>query len=87
MGLPAPGARLVGRAGKVEVDGPPLALRPKHALALGMILHELVTNAVKYGALSMPKGRIFIQSSWTKAFHAKRKRIGTTPESRFLARA
>jgi len=47
-------------AGQIEIAGPPLALKPKSALALGMILHELVTNAVKYGALSVPQGRIFI---------------------------
>jgi PAS domain S-box-containing protein len=47
--------------GKVKADGPPLALPPKHALSLGMILHELVTNAVKYGALSVPQGRISIR--------------------------
>ncbi len=48
-------------AGQVEVEGPPLALKPKHALSLGMILHELVTNAVKYGALAAPRGRIAIR--------------------------
>lgn len=35
----------------------------KQAQGLGLILHELATNALKYGALSAPKGRILVQ--WT----------------------
>jgi two-component system CheB/CheR fusion protein len=41
-------------------DGPDIDLRPQASLALAMILHELATNAVKYGALSVPKGRVLI---------------------------
>lgn len=43
------------------IDGPPTQLRPQVALASAMILHELCTNAVKYGALSQPEGRIHIR--------------------------
>jgi PAS domain S-box-containing protein len=43
-----------------EIDGPSLRLTPKMALALSMMLHELATNAAKYGALSVPSGRIAI---------------------------
>ena len=42
----------------VVLDGPSILLPPQAALALGMALHELVTNAVKYGALSEPSGSI-----------------------------
>jgi two-component sensor histidine kinase len=48
---------------RIQAGGPPLALRPKPALAVSMILHELVTNATKYGALSVPNGRIFVEWS------------------------
>jgi PAS domain S-box-containing protein len=42
-------------------DGPVIDLRPKTALALAMALHELCTNAVKYGALSAEGGRVEIR--------------------------
>jgi two-component sensor histidine kinase len=38
------------------VDGPPVKLASRPALSLSMILHELGTNATKYGALSAPDG-------------------------------
>ncbi|MFC4172983.1 sensor histidine kinase [Microvirga sp. GCM10011540] len=43
-----------------EIDGPDVRLVPKMALALTLALHELATNAAKYGALSAPSGRIAI---------------------------
>ena len=45
---------------QIQYAGPPLPLPPKTALAVSMILHELVTNATKYGALSVANGRIFV---------------------------
>ncbi|MBY0611732.1 MAG: hypothetical protein K2P80_06070 [Beijerinckiaceae bacterium] len=48
---------------QIECDGPELTLGPKHALAMTMVLHELCTNAMKYGALSTPEGRVSIR--WT----------------------
>ena len=49
--------------GRCETDGPRVRLTPGMALALSMAVHELATNAAKYGALSLPTGRVSI--SWT----------------------
>ena len=44
----------------VRIDGPAVPLDPRGALALGMAIHELATNAVKYGALSVPEGDVAV---------------------------
>jgi PAS domain S-box-containing protein len=48
---------------RLHADGPHVWLPPRHALAFAMVLHELGTNAVKYGALSGADGRVEI--GWT----------------------
>lgn len=45
---------------RFSIDGPAVRLCPRPSLALSMALHELCTNAVKYGALSVPGGRVRI---------------------------
>ncbi len=52
-------------SGQVVVNGDNVALTSRVAQALGMALHELATNAVKYGALSTPAGRLHV--SWQTA--------------------
>ena len=42
----------------VRLSGPPIRLSPKCALTLGMAMHELATNAAKYGALSNKNGSV-----------------------------
>ena len=46
---------------QVKMSGPAIDVSPKHALALSLALHELATNATKYGALSSPEGRVIVQ--------------------------
>ena len=53
-----------GREGRVSAAGPTIELPPNKALLISMVLHELGTNAVKYGALSEPNGAIAL--IWTK---------------------
>ena len=52
---------------RFALDGPALQVPPRYALALSMALHELATNAVKYGALSTPAGRVEVRWSVTEA--------------------
>jgi two-component sensor histidine kinase len=46
--------------GRFSISGPPVILGSKQAVALAMAVHELGTNAIKYGALSIASGRIDI---------------------------
>jgi two-component sensor histidine kinase len=54
---------LHGGAERFVTEGGPVRLSPRMALSLSMALHELATNAVKYGALSSTKGQVRI--AWT----------------------
>jgi two-component sensor histidine kinase/integral membrane sensor domain MASE1 len=50
-------------ASRFVTSGPNLQLEPSAALAISMALHELATNAVKYGALSNAAGQVIVE--WT----------------------
>ena len=57
-------AHFEGQIGaRISLSGPRLVLRPESAQTIGMALHELGTNASKYGALSDDRGRIAIEWS------------------------
>lgn len=46
--------------GRITMSGPDVHLPSEAAVPLGMVLHELATNALKYGALSVAEGRLRI---------------------------
>src|SRR5690606_12592639 len=48
-------------SGRIECRGPDVALQASAAQDLGMVLHELATNAVQYGALPAPSGQVNIE--------------------------
>ena len=48
---------------RADIIGPELVLEPKAAQAIAMVLHELTTNSVKHGALSVPSGRLRVEWS------------------------
>jgi two-component sensor histidine kinase/PAS domain-containing protein len=66
-------------AGRFRIDGPKVRVSSDAALALNMALHELATNAIKYGALSDQRGQIdirweldadrpgFVRLTWTES--------------------
>lgn len=58
---------------RILLDGPAVALQPQVAVALALALHELATNAAKYGALSNDAGHVHL--SWQVD--------GTGPDARF----
>ncbi|MBB3934984.1 sensor histidine kinase [Aureimonas phyllosphaerae] len=49
---------------RMDVEGSPLRLNAKAAIAMAMVFHELASNALKYGALSSPNGRLSVR--WSK---------------------
>jgi two-component sensor histidine kinase len=50
------------RGERIVLNGPVVELPSEAAVPIGMAIHELTTNAAKYGALSVPGGRVFV--SW-----------------------
>jgi PAS domain S-box-containing protein len=49
---------------RIRIDGPKISLEPNMALAIAATLHELATNAAKYGALSVASGRVILKWSY-----------------------
>jgi len=62
-------------SGRCSAEGEPIELTPNAALALGMALHELSTNAAKYGALSAREGRVAVRWDIDRARKGGRLRL------------
>ncbi|MBX7460425.1 PAS domain-containing protein [Qipengyuania huizhouensis] len=58
---------------RYSLDGPSVVLAPQAAVALSMIVHELSTNALKYGALSNDEG--FVDITWNTENTGKEKSL------------
>lgn len=58
---------------RLDLAGPYLRLKPEAAQPLGLALHEMATNATKYGALSVPEGRVTVR--WEHDPDTRRVRI------------
>jgi two-component sensor histidine kinase/CheY-like chemotaxis protein len=52
------GAYLGARAGRIKMDGPEVALDPKAFATLALVVHEMMTNSAKYGALADSSGQV-----------------------------
>lgn len=64
---------LMASPDQLVVSGQDVQLPPDHALGLGLVLHELSSNAVKYGALSLPTGVVDV--SWRLEAGPKRRLV------------
>ena len=62
-------AHMAEEGDTLSIEGPPLDLAPGEALSFGLAVHELATNAAKFGALSVPEGKVEI--SWDVACDTK----------------
>jgi PAS domain S-box-containing protein len=67
---------------RITFEGPAVALKPAAAQAIGMALHELATNAGKYGALSTSDGSVRIAWWIDSAFHMSWTETGGPPVKR-----
>jgi two-component sensor histidine kinase len=60
-----------GADSRIVLNGPPILLSAQYSLQMALVLHELGTNARKYGALSVPKGTLEV--TWRLSSEAGRR--------------
>ncbi len=56
------GAYLGGKADRVIIKGPDILLEPQAFTTVALVIHEMITNSAKYGALSDARGRVEIET-------------------------
>jgi two-component sensor histidine kinase len=71
------------RVDRLDIDGPDLSLDRNRAVEMALVLNELATNALKYGALRTPDGTVSVR--WTRDAQGEmalvwRERGGPPPE-------
>jgi PAS domain S-box-containing protein len=64
-----------GSDARVSFGGPPVELTAKQVVSVSMVLHELISNAAKYGALAHPAGHVALSWSWSEASGEGRVRM------------
>ncbi len=64
-----------GEPGRITVDGPPVLLAANLAVTVSLAFHELATNAVKHGALSVPQGRLTVTWLLPPAYPAGARQV------------
>src|SRR5471032_47530 len=62
-----------GSEGRITLSGPDVYLSSQLAVSLGMAVHELTTNAAKYGALAVVGGKVDV--TWSTTIEAKRRTL------------
>jgi light-regulated signal transduction histidine kinase (bacteriophytochrome)/CheY-like chemotaxis protein len=63
------GAYLGGKANRIVISGPDILLEPQAFTTVALVIHEMVTNSAKYGALSDARGRVEISTNVDRAGH------------------
>ncbi len=77
---------LANDAANVTLEGAPMIVRPEMAQPIAMAIHELATNAVKYGALGNADGHLVVSwtvepsGSFTITWREQKKRPGNSPQ-------
>lgn len=59
--------------GRIALSGPSVELSSQVAVTLSMAIHELTTNAVRFGALSVPDGKVTV--TWSRVIAAEGQRL------------
>jgi two-component sensor histidine kinase len=62
-----------GKGARISISGPPVEITAQAAVPLSLAMHELTTNAAKYGALSVHSGKV--QVSWSETIDADGRQL------------